>query len=120
MKVVNKKVRGVWLSIWLWVMLVVNSLTVLFGLLLLVVSLFSGSYSWIVFVGTSIFSAINVISVLGLFKWKKWAFYLIVITTILVAGFNFYLEMPIKTIVAGLLGGVITTLFVVKNWKLFN
>jgi hypothetical protein len=115
------KKRGVWLNIWLSIMLVANFIT---------------AFSYLVFtdrvaatfphvaVGVWYFFGLvafaNFIFVIFLFNWKKWPFYGFCMTSIVAAVMNLMIGLQFVAATFGLLGILILYLSMKPKWKLFE
>ena len=120
-----KKVRGILLTVWLYLMLILNGLSALFYL--------SGAESlksviilpfWIIFL-LGLGSVANVIFTVYLFKWKKWAFFAFIGSAAVVFIINIHVKYNIGfedmgSPLYGLLGPVILYLLMRPKWKLFT
>ncbi len=82
-KTPQEKKRGIWLTVWLILLLLGNINASLNSLVMLInirvvsqikTELFSGTLMWMIFVMIFIYF-FNVISLIFLFRWKKWAFF---------------------------------------------
>jgi hypothetical protein len=105
-KTSQEKKRGVFLTIWL-ILLLLGNINALFGILInvRVVSqldpeLFSGVLVWMIYV-MGFFLFFNVISLIFLFRWKKWAFFTLLISYF----FIFVITIFILPVLGFMLGG---------------
>jgi hypothetical protein len=73
------KVRGGVLTTWLIFVLVVNTLAVCLSLIWFIMNPQPSSSSWSG-IAALIICTLAVISTIGIFKWKKWGFYLFLVT----------------------------------------
>ena len=120
-----KKVRGILLTFWLYLMLIMNGIFALFylggaqGLEEAIILPF-----WIIFL-LGLGSVANVIFAVYLFKWKKWAFFAFIGSAAVAFIINVHVKYNIGfeemgSPITGLLGPVILYLLMRPKWKLFT
>jgi len=127
------KERGVFLTVWLVLMLVANAWAVLVnfvvayllnsGILMNSAKELALVYSqfpiWIFYL-SGIGGIINIILIIFLFMWKKWAFFVLCGLTGIYFIINLAIGAGIFMAIFGLTGIVILYLIIRPKWKLFN
>lgn len=120
-KKTNKK-RGGLLTAWLIIMLAGNFISSLFWLLFFS-PIISGVYPNIPFwapVLYEIFGLINILLVIFLFMWKKWAFYSFCGISLVLFFLNIYFIGFGINVILGLVGPVVLYLIMRPKWNLFG
>ncbi|MEA3429934.1 MAG: hypothetical protein U9R08_01540 [Nanoarchaeota archaeon] len=116
-----QKKRNILLTVWLIIMLIGNTLAVLSYLLLnsTIASQYSNVPSWIFYI-YGMLSLANLVFVIFLFKWKKWAFYAFCGSAIFAFIMNLFIGVGIFAAIVGLVGPVILYLVMKTQWDLFE
>ncbi len=126
--VTSKKERKIFLSIWLYLMLIFNSLSFAVYLFIFILSILSITTqlfpnrqpAWFLIISFIFFSLINIISTVFLLKWKRWAFWTFCGSAIIVFIFNLYSGQNFLLSIIGLFGVVILYFAMRPQWKLFS
>jgi len=113
--------RGGCLTVWLALMLIANAFTAFFYLT-------SGSTlqqaypsaSPVIFLILAAGGIVNLISVYGIWTWKKWGFYLFVATSLLALLINLSLGLSIFSSLLGLVGVAIFWYLLREKWAAFS
>ena len=117
----KEKKRNTLLNVWLIIMLIANVFSAISYLFFN--SLLSSAYpyapSWIFHI-YGLLSLINIILVSFLFKWKRWAFYVFCIVTLLALIMNIYIGIEIIASMLGIVGPIILYLIMKPKWNLFE
>jgi len=79
--------RHLFLTIYLWFIIVTSSIGLLIGLYSLFTLTFMTPFSYILIIIT-ILAALNIMSALALLGWKKWGFWGLVISSVISGGIN--------------------------------
>jgi hypothetical protein len=116
-----KKKRGFWLSTFLILMIIVNSLTVYFYITNpdLVTGLNSRATNSVLYVLIFI-ACINIMLAIAIWAWKKLGVYGFYTSVIIVFFINLYLGIGIMGSMPGLVGGVIIFFTTKKRWQHFS
>ena len=117
----NKTVkRKGFLTFWFGLMLVSNFIAGILYLFSNTMQLvYPNATPWIFYIYT-LLAFVNVIFVIFLFKWKKWAFYGFCATAGIAFILNLTIRLSIASSVAGLLGPLILYLIMKPQWKYFE
>ena len=117
----TEKKRGTLLTVWLAIMLILNTITALSYLLLntSIASFYPDIPSWIFYL-YGLLSLANATFVIFLFKWKKWALFAICASAAIIFIMNIAVGIKTTTAIAGLLGPIILYLIMRPKWKLFE
>ena len=117
----TEKKRGALLTIWLVIMLIANFFTALFYLLLnpTIASADPNVASWIFYI-YGISGLANFAFVIFLFMWKRWAFYALCGSAMIVFIMNLAIGVGIFAAIFGLAEPVILYLIMKSNWDLFE
>jgi len=114
------KKRSTWLTIWLSLMLITNTFSILiyFTSSKAILATYSNMPAWIWYV-FGLVSLANLIFVIFLFRWKKWPFYALCGTALVAFIMNMAIGLGIFTLF-GLLGPLILYFSMKPQWKLFE
>ena len=118
---VNSKARGIWLTIWLSILLVG-------GIFSSIANLFFGNFAFQLdptlpiwtYVIFGLLGVCNVIFLIFLFMWKRWAFYGFLASTVIVFIINLYVGVQFILALMGFIGVLILYLSMRSRWKLFD
>ena len=111
----NNKKRGILLTIWLLIMLIANTYTG-YTFLKLVFSEFG---TWMYY-AYSFVSLLNVVFIISLFMWKRWAFYAFCGSSVLAIVLNLLMGLGMFAIFFGISGPIVLYLFMSSRWKMFE
>lgn len=120
MSTLQMQERGGCLTIWLLFMVVANTLTALYYIFgLSTMQQFYPNVSSVLFLLLAACCAVNLISVYGLWTWKRWGFYLFIASTLAVLAINLAVGLPVFTALTGLVGLGIVWLLLRSRWTSF-
>ncbi|MFH1425508.1 MAG: hypothetical protein ABIG28_02140 [archaeon] len=115
------KERGALLTIWLIIMLILNSLLAIiyffFGSIVL--EAFPNVPAWAIYL-FGLLTLINVVFAILLFRWKKWAFFGLCVVAIISFVINIFIGVGIFSSFLGLLSPIILYLIMKPKWQFFN
>ena len=117
----TEKKRGVWLTIWLVIMLIANFFIALTYLVLnkTIASFYPNVALWILYI-YGLVALANFVFVILLFMWKKWPFFAFCGTTIIAFIMNLAIGLGIFAAISGLIGPVILYFSMKSRWNLFE
>ena len=112
--------RGGWLTTFLILMFIGNPVSLIFLFAAsLIKNLSKNSPIWVIPV-LGVSSIINIICAIGIWKWKKWGVYGLVITTLIVVATNISIGISINRALLGFIGLAIIIFLVNPLWKYFE
>jgi len=120
-KEIEKKERGVWLTIWLTFMLITNFFVALTYFLFnnTIAAAYPTMPIWVWYI-YGILALSNFIWVIFLFKWRKWPFFAFCGNTLIALIMNLYIGVDLFTSFFGLIGPIILYLSMRSRWDLFE
>jgi len=117
----TEKKRGVWLTIWLVLMLIANFVTALTYLVLN--KTISAGYPnialWVWYI-YGLLALANFVFLILLFRWKKWPFFAFCGITIVAFIMNLVIGLGIFAAISGLIGPIILYFSMKSRWNLFE
>ncbi|MFA7707548.1 MAG: hypothetical protein WCX73_01230 [Candidatus Pacearchaeota archaeon] len=116
-----EKKRGVWLTIWLIIMLIANFFTALIYLIFTkaMASVYPNVANWVWYV-YGLLALVNFIFVIFLFMWKKWPFFAFCGVSIIVFIMNLAIGLDIFSALFGFFGIIVLYLSMKSRWNLFK
>lgn len=117
----TEKKRGFWLSGFLVLMFVANSLTSFIYITNpdAIASLYPKASNEVLYF-LAFLAVVNVILAAGVWVWKKWGVYGFYVSIVIAFAVNIYMGLGFYGSLAGLFGGVIIYFTTKKRWKHFT
>ena len=117
----KEKERGKLISIWLTLMIIANALSAIiyFFLTPAIIKAFPQVTNWMSYI-YGVLALANIVFVIFLFKWKRWAFFAILGVSI--AGFvlNIFSGISIIVNILGFIGPLLLYLVLKTKWEYFD